>query len=144
MEKASHQRGAVSRFLRRAGGSLKTGFAVVGVLAAAGLYSESRKLSSVSDNENDEKKKKVLVIPFHRLQLVDYKKNSLRAQLDAVGSGGDKHERPIKLEVRELVDLLHQAAADPSIVALYGYFGHGSIFANTGWADCEEIRNALR
>jgi hypothetical protein len=46
--------------------------------------------------------------------------------------------------VKELVDVIHKAAEDPNIVALYGYFGHGFTSSFGGWAQVEEVRNALK
>ena len=75
-------------------------------------------------------KKKVLVIPFHRLELKEAAANVWKS-----------HHMPTD----ELVRLLHEAASDPEIVALYGIFGHGgSLHQSAGWADLEEIRQALR
>jgi hypothetical protein len=139
-ENAAHKRGVVSRFIRRVGGTFKTSFAIVGVVAAVAVYSEYKKLRP--DDDDKDEKKKVLVIPFHRIHLVDNKKMDLRSEVSSLGT--DDNERVFKLEVRELVDLLHEAAADPNIVGLYGIFGHGSQLSGTGWADLEEVRNALR
>jgi hypothetical protein len=139
-DNAALKRGVVSRFIRRVGGTFKTSFAIVGVVAAVAVYSEYKKLRP--DDSDDEKNKKVLVIPFHRINLVDHKKRDLRSEVGSLGKDDD--ERVFQLEVRELVDLLHEAAADPNIVALYGIFGQGSQLSRTGWADLEEVRNALR
>jgi hypothetical protein len=57
-------------------------------------------------------------------------------------SGGS--EEVLEMELPELVDLIHQAAADPSIVALQGTFGQGFQFSVGGYAQLEEIRNAIR
>jgi len=48
-----------------------------------------------------------------------------------------------EIEVQELVDLIHDAAADSNIKAIFGEFGRGRTFMG-GAADLEEIRNALR
>jgi hypothetical protein len=48
------------------------------------------------------------------------------------------------VELSEIVNVIHSAASDPSIVALYGIFGHGFGFSAGGWAHVEEIRNALK
>lgn len=137
------KRGRISRLFHFAGRTARNSLAFVGVVAAAGLYNEYSKLKPAfqGDDKND-KKKKVLVVPFHRIQLVEHKKRDWRSELGEFER--DPEERTIRLEVRELVDLLHKAAADPNIVALYGIFGHGSQLSNTGWADLEEVRNALR
>ena len=49
-----------------------------------------------------------------------------------------------QVEISELVQVIHAAAKDPSIVALYGIFGHGFGFEAGGWAHIDEIRNALK
>jgi hypothetical protein len=49
-----------------------------------------------------------------------------------------------QVEVHELVQVIHAAAQDPTICALYGTFGHGFEFSSGGWAHIEEIRNALQ
>ena len=131
--------GPVSRLVRRVGGGIKTSLAVVGAAAALAAYKEYRTLTSV-DEDSKEKQKKVLVLPFHRLKLVDYQKTR-PGDFPSL----DREDRVQTMEVRELVRIIHEAAADPEIVALYGYFGHGgNTLAQTGWADLEEVRNALR
>ena len=52
--------------------------------------------------------------------------------------------RTTQIEVSELVEIIHAAAQDPSIAALYGTFGHGFNFRAGGWAHVEEVRNALK
>ena len=131
--------GLAMRFVRRVGGRIKTSLAVVGFAAVAGLYLEYKNITS---SEKDDKKKKVLVVPFHRLQLVERKNQGFPSELSKFDI--DKEDRVVEMEVRELVDLIHSAAMDPEIVALYGIFGHGSLLSKAGWADLEEVRNALR
>ena len=94
------------------------------------------------DKKNDRKaKRQVLVVPFHRIELKDRHDRNLSFE----NLSPDAEDRALKMEVRELVDLIHHAASDPSIVALYGIFGHGSSGLNgAGWADLEEVRNALK
>lgn len=97
--------------------------------------------------EEPDDKKKVLVLPFHRMKIVEKKKTDIRSlfrnQLESAGGdGGDN--APIEMQVDELVQLIHQAASDPNIVALYGIFGHGFGFTTGGWAHVEEVRNALQ
>jgi len=50
----------------------------------------------------------------------------------------------VEVEIRDLVDMIHAAASDPDIVALYGTFGQGHQFQCGGYAHVEEIRNAIR
>jgi protease IV len=104
---------------------------------------QQRYSSSRGGSSNNKKKEKVLVIPFHRIQIVAEKdaSSSLRRLLS-----GDP-EPVLQYQVDELVDLIHAAASDPNIGALYGIFGQGSSSSINnlgGWADVEEIRNALR
>jgi hypothetical protein len=143
-ENGSHREGGrpVMRFVRYVGGKLKTSFAVFGVVAAAGLYYEYKTVfPGLDDDGSDEKKKKkVLVVPFNRIELKD--KHDRDFSFDRFSPNSE--DRTLKFEVRELVDLLHHAASDPSIVALYGTFGHGSVLSQVGWADLEEVRNALK
>jgi len=131
--------GLAMRFVRRVGGRIKTSLAVVGFAAVAGLYLEYR---NVTSSEKEDDKKKVLVVPFHRLQLVERKNQYFGSKISRIDV--DKEDRLVEMEVRELVDLIHTAAMDPEIVALYGIFGHGSLLSQAGWADLEEVRNALR
>jgi hypothetical protein len=101
----------------------------------------------ITKKEEEDKNKKVLVLPFHRMKIVEKKETDMRSlfrnQLaSAGGSGADN--APIEMQVDELVQLIHHAASDPNIVALYGIFGHGFGFETGGWGHIEEIRNALQ
>jgi protease-4 len=78
-------------------------------------------------------KKKVLVLPFYKIKIVEQCKPDFL-------SFSSSH---IEMPVDELVELIHQAAEDPNIVALHGIFGNGFGFSSGGWAHLEEIRNAL-
>ena len=77
---SEEKRGPVSRLLRRVGGGVKTSLAAVGVIAVAGMYREYKKLKSATSSEDTgdgkEKERKVLVVPFHRLHLVEHKSRS--------------------------------------------------------------------
>jgi signal peptide peptidase SppA len=139
-------RGLMSRFVRRAGNTAKSGLMVVGFATVAGLYMEYKRLNPpVEDDESKEKKKQVLVIPFHRIQLVEQKDASFRGFLSKLDREEDDADTVAQYEVRELVDLLHHAASDPSIKAVYGIFGHGGMgIEQAGWAQVEEVRNALQ
>jgi hypothetical protein len=115
--------------------------------ATVGLYLEYKTMFPYARddaNEDDEKKKKrkkkALVVPFHRIELKD--KHRWDFPVDQLSP--DSADRNLKLDVRELVDIIHHAASDRSIVALYGIFGHGSVLHTAGWSDLEEIRNALK
>ena len=125
----------LARTFQRAGRSLKTSLATVGaVTTAAGLYYLYQQKSS-SEETN---KKQVLYIPFDRLKLVE--QNDPKSQFFAVAAD-DSAQRLITLTVREVVEAIHTAAADPNVVALYGTFGS---MPGAGWGDLEEVRNALR
>mmetsp|Transcript_12017 Transcript_12017/g.28500 ORF Transcript_12017/g.28500 Transcript_12017/m.28500 type:complete len:811 (-) Transcript_12017:1323-3755(-) len=95
----------------------------------------------------DTKKKKVLVLPFHRMKIVEEKtspiRSSLQQLLDAVENNNPATEKVIEMQADELVSLINEAARDPSIVSLYGIFGNGGSIATGGWAHLEEIRTAL-
>jgi len=147
------------RLIRYAGGKAKTAFAAFGIVAAGGLYYEYRRTfpSYLLDDEDDDgggstnkkKRKQVLVIPFHRIDLKDKHRQTgfdVISRWDGRGGGAAAggEDPKLRFEVRELVDLIHAAASDPEIVALYGTFGHGSLLPNAGWADLEEVRNALK
>jgi protease-4 len=148
-------RGPISRLTRFAGRTLQSTLAVVGVAAlGAGYYEYQSIRPALWEDYNEKKnasiqkdgdtKKKVLVIPFHRLQLVERKKSEYFSSLEKISGDDADQDRVLPMELRELVDLLHQAAADPEISALYGIFGHGSALSSSGWADLEEVRNALK
>jgi hypothetical protein len=101
----------------------------------------SSKHEDAKDKNDRKGKRQVLVVPFHRIELKDRHDRDLPFK----NLSPDAGDRALKMEVRELVDLIHHAASDPSIVALYGIFGHGSSGLNgAGWADLEEVRNALK
>jgi ClpP class serine protease len=114
------------------------------VAAAAGAAFIGYHLTK-SEPENDSKKK-VLVLPFHRMKIVEHQKKDWKSlvQNRLESKLGDDGNAPIEMEVDELVQLIHTAASDPNIVALYGVFGHGFGFQTGGWAHIEEIRNALQ
>lgn len=47
------------------------------------------------------------------------------------------------MEVLDLVKTIRAAAKDPTVVALYGIFGHGYEFSSGGWGHVDEVRDAL-
>jgi len=77
--------------------------------------------------------RRLLVIPLHRLQFVQRKRPTAWWE----------SPNPNQYEVREFVDILHQAEQDPMIQGIWGSFGITANLSNTGWADLEEIRNAI-
>jgi hypothetical protein len=85
-------------------------------------------------------KKQVLVLPFYKMRIVEDLRRDFRSLASSRLGGGDK---TIEMNVDEVVHLIHQAADDPNIVAVYGILGHGHGFSTGGWAHVEEIRNAL-
>ena len=122
---------------------------IIGSLALVGTLTLAkdgdvmiRALSKTESDEIKSDKKKVLVLPFHRMKLVERvdRNEALASLLD--GTGGE--DKQIVMEVRELVDVIHAAAEDPEIVALYGTFegSHGSF--QGGVAQVQEVRNAIK
>jgi protease IV len=124
---------------KRLGRMAKTSFAVVGLAGTASAvaygYSQRKFLQEDSKAENY-----VLVLPFHQIKLVNKHKRKSLAQVAQAARSSNRLE---ELDIHELVELIHEASADPNIIGLYGEFGHGRGFEG-GAADAEEIRNALR
>jgi len=115
---------------------------IVAGFVATMLYSTYQSRAQKQKEEaEDAKEKKVLVLPFYKMKIVEESRsNPLRSLLSA---SSDSSSRTVEMSVDECVRLIHQAAADPQIVALYGIMGHGHNFTTGGWAHIEEIRNAL-
>lgn len=154
-------RSGVFRRVKSAG---KTGLALVGFGTLAWMafeYKIDRDMEAAGDDGTGrdpsaaakttgaarEPRKRVLVIPFHRMKVVERKEgftfDKLAKGLSSTGSG-NPGEKVIEIEVKELVDIIHAAAADPECVALHGTFGQAHGFAPGGFAHVEEIRNAIR
>ena len=96
------------------------------------------------EETQDAKTKKVLVLPFYKMTIVEESRsNSLRSLLSSQAPTTSSSNRNVEMSVDECVRLIHHAAGDPQIVALYGIMGHGQGFSTGGWAHVEEIRNAL-
>ena len=154
--------GPLGGLVRRAGSTTKTVFAVAGVLTLGSTYldwqlekerREARLRHSWSDNNNNadddaaaQKRKahqRILVLPFYRMKVVEKKKAnglaSLAPQLIGRLSEGGNSDSPIQIEAHDLVDIIHNAAADPDIVGLYGVFGHGGGFSAGGYGHIEEV-----
>lgn len=96
-------------------------------------------------NENKSIEKKVLVLPFHRMKIVERKKGSkIKLQDLILNSNNPDDDRILEVELQHLIHVIHEAAKDPEIVALYGTFGNGFRFECGGYSHVEEIRNAVR
>ena len=91
------------------------------MLCAAGYrrYKEEERLRKES------KKKKVLVLPFYKMKIVEEKKsnpNTILSNLtNFVDKGGD--DKVIEMQADELVSLIRASAEDPKIVSIFGIFG---------------------
>eukprot|EP00545_Synedropsis_sp_CCMP1620_P004767 CAMPEP_0119006820 /NCGR_PEP_ID=MMETSP1176-20130426/2561_1 /TAXON_ID=265551 /ORGANISM="Synedropsis recta cf, Strain CCMP1620" /LENGTH=800 /DNA_ID=CAMNT_0006958823 /DNA_START=120 /DNA_END=2522 /DNA_ORIENTATION=+ len=156
----SHRRrpfhGILRRFQRATTGSL----ALVGIGALAVIAYEYRAMKQLRDDNDEQqiangtantdddeskkrkKKKRVLVLPFHRMRLVETKTTQWSTLASRLADDAD--EQILEVEVRDLVQVIHAAAQDPTICALYATFGHGFQFRAGGWAHIEEVRNALQ
>lgn len=120
------------------------GAALLGVGSLMILAQEYKSLKQLQDYHDNEKsnKKQCLVIPFDRLKLTQEPKSNSKFLELLQRAQNPGEEPPVTMPVRELVHLIHQAAQDPTICALYGRFGLAPLQAS-GWADLEEVRNAL-
>jgi hypothetical protein len=106
-----------------------------------------RKYKAEERSIEDSKKKKVLVLPFYKMKIVEEKKSSPSALLENLavrfrGTNGAS-DNVIEMQADELVSLIKEAADDPTIESMYGIFGNGGTISTGGWAHLEEIRNAL-
>jgi signal peptide peptidase SppA len=147
-----------SPLVKRVGAAAKstatTALAAVGFVSTVGFLYEYQQLRAYANQNEQGGKNQVLVIPFHKLQVVEREDQSLGRFVDQWTSSDDNHcnksgtsyygQRPVVMETRRLVNLLHTAAQDPHITSLYGVFGHGVEPPATGWAQWEEVRTALR
>ena len=131
--------------LSRAVQTLKSGFALLGFAATVAGVLEYKRLYPQLDDDDTKKKNRALVIPFHRLNIVERNEKDFRDRISELNSSSDDPNKVTTMELRELVELLHHAASDPTITSIYGIFGHGGQGVDaTGWAQLEEIRNALQ
>mmetsp|Transcript_2574 Transcript_2574/g.3059 ORF Transcript_2574/g.3059 Transcript_2574/m.3059 type:complete len:728 (-) Transcript_2574:151-2334(-) len=148
--------------IRKVGSLAKNSFATVGLgssLYGAYEYKQYRddrypntiKIGNSNGGNNDEeeqlsqtRKKQVLVLPFHRIKIVEYKEPKLANTLQELLNSEESSDKLQEVELHSLIDIIHEAAADPNIVALYGTFGNGFRFQSGGYAHIEEIRNAIR
>jgi protease IV len=147
---AASQSGLLSRVVCKTGNAVKSGLAVIGLGASVIAYLEYKQISPDKDadklKDGDKSKasdSRVLVIPFHRMELVEQKESTFRGLFSRFDN--KETSETSQYEVRELVDVLHHAASDPTITAVYGIFGHGGQgIEAAGWAQLEEIRHALQ
>lgn len=131
-----HRLGAL---LRRLGSSTKTSLAAVGLGTTVYLSNDLIQYRKLKGNKKNNVKN-VLVLPFHRMKIVEHKKSSPFSKLSSLSSG----DKMMEVEIHELVDMIHNAANDPSIHSIYATFGHGFGFKCGGFAHIEEIRDAIR
>jgi len=113
--------------LRRLGTAAKNSLTFLGFCTVVYTAKEIHDTFSTMERTNADrgtKKKKILVLPFHRMKIVEQKKPSFSTLLDKFSASG-REDGIMEVEIRELVDAIHAAAADPDIVALHGTFGHG-------------------
>lgn len=130
--------------VRRLGTTTKNSLAVIGFCTVVYTAKEVHGSFSIFDRvtKSTKRKKKILVLPFHKMKIVEQKKPSLSNLLDKLSSG--REDKVMEVEIREFVDAIHAAATDPDIVALHGTFGQGFGFQCGGYGHIEEIRNAIR
>jgi protease IV len=132
------------KVLRGSVNLVRNGLAALGVCTVGYLAYEYKNAGAEDGGKKKTKKtkktnpkepsKRVLVIPFDELSIVE--------RLDPTSSwpmGGEMRKKTI--ELRKLVDALHAAASDDSIAAVYGTFGVNPVAADL--ATLEEIRAAL-
>ena len=160
-----------------AGRTLRVGGAVIGIALAANAASyiyDSKQVdnffgaSFATDDDNDDDdndnnnqsasssskqrtmyEKRVLVIPFDNLKVIEHRKSGSAILDDLLSRVADPNQQPtITMEAKELVNILHSAASNPNICALYATFGEGDTLGGMrhpiGSAHMEEIRNAIR
>lgn len=143
---AQARRGVAWRIASRMSTWTLRGLAVIGlgsVVAFAPLSLSDLSFTKVrSDDGVDEKKKRVIVIPFDRMKFVEQKKSRFGFPSSFIGDSTDT--KTVEVEVKELVNLIHAAAQDPEVVALYGIFGGSVGRFEAGLAQIEEIRHAIR
>mmetsp|Transcript_35585 Transcript_35585/g.60528 ORF Transcript_35585/g.60528 Transcript_35585/m.60528 type:complete len:528 (+) Transcript_35585:109-1692(+) len=144
-------RGFATRAKNFAGKTLRVGGTAGCLVAAASFGAHYYECKQVDDffstgdtNDGDPKskqfkckKKRVLHLPFDNLKLIEHRTRQFNIP-------SNKKPPTITLEVKELVSLLHRAASDPTITALYADFGESGMRHPIGYAHAEEIRNAVR
>ncbi len=109
----------------------------------------SSALPSSSSKQRTKYEKRVLVLPFDNLKVIEHRRSGNTVLDDLLSQVADPSQRPtITIEAKELVSILHSAASNPNICALYANFGEGDGLGGMrhpiGSAHLEEIRNAIR
>jgi len=133
------RRGVAWRIASRVSTWTLRGLAVIGFGSIVAFAPMSVTDLSWTENGSDNgKKKKVIVLPFDRMKLVEQRKARFGLPFFTTDT------QTLEVEVKELVDLIHAAAQDPEVVALYGIFGGSTGRFEAGLAQIEEIRNAIR
>lgn len=131
-----------SSIIRRIGRATKNSLAVVGFGTSAVAAHQFGLFESLATNEDEEPKRRVLVLPFHRMKIVEQKEGLSLPPISL--SGEDTDNKILKVKITDLLEMIHEAAKDPEIVAIYATFGHGFKFQCGGYAHIEEIRKAIR
>lgn len=143
--------------------SLRVGGAVVGIVTVANLasyYYDSKQVDAFfgasidsHDSGNDDNgvkyEKRVLVLPLDNLKVIERCKPGSSFVENYLSRFSDPNQRStMTIEVKELISILHSAASNPNICALYATFGEGDGLGGMrhpiGYAHLEEIRNAVR
>ena len=111
-------------------------------------YNGSSALPS-SSKQRTKYEKRVLVLPFDNIKVIEHRRSGSTILDDLLSQVADPSQRPtITIEAKELVSILHSAASNPNICALYANFGEGDGLGGMrhpiGSAHLEEIRNAIR
>ena len=137
---------AGGNMIRRVGKATKTSLAVVGcgTVASLGYYGYHATKFWRNDNNNQNQKPRVLVLPFDRFNIVQGSSSSQESSMSWSWLWNEKDDDAITVTVQELVQVLHEATDDPQIVAIYGHFGGADRPSLGGLAAVEEIRNALK
>ena len=94
------------------------------------FFEEQFKTDTDEDgNEVKKSVKKVLVVPFDNLKLVEEHSSG---GFNAGSFMNRRGKQPtITLEVKEFVDVIHEAASDSNVSALYADFGEGMRYVST-------------
>ena len=87
--------------------------------------------TDTDEDGNEVKKlvKKVLVVPFDNLKLVEERSSGGFNAKSLMNRSGK--QPTITLEVKDFVDVIHKAASDSNVSALYADFGEGMRYVST-------------